>query len=115
MAPQVGLEPTTLRLTGEIQPLHPTMPTNQTQRNNKKSLLVFASLWPVSVALHGQKADRSERKKKNARSKTGVFQLAESANIQHGRLSCWRLLRGTAYPNKQRPADLKCTREKRAG
>src|ERR1019366_9714122 len=84
---------------GEIQPLHPTTPTNQTQRNNKKSLLVFASLWPVSVALHGQKAHRSEREKKNARSKTGVFQLAESANIQRCWLSCWRLLRGTAYPN----------------
>jgi hypothetical protein len=65
---------------------------------------------PVSVALHKQKTDRGERRK-NARCKTGVLQLAESANIQHARLSRWRLLRGTAYPNKQRPADLKCTRQ----
>jgi hypothetical protein len=115
MAPQVGLEPTTLRLTGEIQPLRPTTPTNQTQRNNKKSLRDTVSRWPLSVALNGQKADRVEHQERNARCKAGVSQLAESANIQHRRPSCWRLLRGTAYPNKQRPADLKCTREKRAG
>src|SRR5271157_1106819 len=84
MAPQVGLEPTTLRLTGEIRPLHPTTPTNQTQQNNNKRLLFFVSLWRVWAALHGHKADRGGRSKKERPLQTGVFQLAESANIQQG-------------------------------
>jgi hypothetical protein len=41
----------------KFDPLHPTTPANQTQRNNKKRLLLFASLWPVSVALHGHFTD----------------------------------------------------------
>src|SRR5271166_4395038 len=91
MAPQVGLEPTTLRLTGEIQPLHPTKPTNQTQQNNKKSSLLFASLWPVSVALHGQKTDRGKREKKNARCKTGVFHFPISGICRHPTWSAFML------------------------
>ena len=103
MAPQVGLEPTTLRLTAEFHPLPPTTVTNQVQRNNRKHCYGFARFWLALAALHGQKTDRGERRKKNARCKAGVFQLAESANIQRGRLPCWRLLRGTAYPVNNGP------------
>jgi hypothetical protein len=65
---------------------------------------------PVSVALHGQKTDRRERSEKNARCKTGVLQLAESANIQHARLHVGGCFAGLLIRIKQRPADLKCTR-----
>ena len=44
----------------EFHPLHPTTPANQTQQNNRKRYCVVASLWPVPVALHGQKTDRGE-------------------------------------------------------
>src|SRR5271157_2438114 len=62
MAPQVGLEPTTLRLTGEIHPLHPTTPANQNQQNNRKRCRGFAPFWLPLAAVHGQKTDSIARK-----------------------------------------------------
>ena len=58
MAPQVGLEPTTLRLTGEKYPQPGTTPTNETQQNTRKAGNVFgtalAAFVPSSPTEHGQ-------------------------------------------------------------
>src|ERR1035437_4312396 len=53
MAPQVGLEPTTLRLTAEFHPLHPTARTNYAQQNNRKCCCGFAPFWLALAAVHG--------------------------------------------------------------
>ena len=56
----------TFWLTAEFHALHPTTPTNYTQQNNRKGCRGFASLWLVSVALHGQKTDRADAVKMSA-------------------------------------------------
>ncbi len=81
----------------EFHPLHPTTPANQTQQNNRRRCYGFCPVLAGFGSSSRTENGQTRMARKNARCKTGVFQLAESAKIQHGRLSCWRLLRGTAY------------------
>src|SRR5271167_981970 len=76
MARPERFELPTFWFVAEFHPLYPTTPTNQTQRNNKRSLQVFPSFWPVSVALHGQKTDRGETRKKERPLQNGRFPIS---------------------------------------
>ena len=58
MAPQVGLEPTTLRLTGQFRSPRHTKTNNQVQQNTRNPPLLVAPFWLVLLPGHGQKADR---------------------------------------------------------
>src|SRR5580704_1840015 len=56
MAPQVGLEPTTLRLTVRFSSPRRTKLYHHVQRNTRKPAFLVAPLCFVLVRVHGQKA-----------------------------------------------------------
>ena len=57
MAPQVGLEPTTLRLTVGFHPICHTTETNQAQCTQSKQAALFGYSCTCLAAVHGHNAD----------------------------------------------------------
>src|ERR1035441_7511311 len=68
----------------EFHPLHPTTPANQTQQNNRRRCYGFCPVLAGFGSSSRTENGQTRMARKNARCKTGVFQLAESAKIQHG-------------------------------